>query len=265
MNSDNTIAVYVDFENVALGLKDEKQPEFDIHIVLEKLLNLGRILVKNAYSDWQRYRDYRKALHESGFVLIEIPHTKYAGKNSADIKMVVDALDLCYTRDHIDTFALISGDSDFTPLVNKLRENGKTVIGIGVRNSSSGLLIESCDDFWYYDELTDKPSIRSGNQDNKALDESKLQPHSQIFEQLTGTARSLLEHRGEFVWASHVKQALKRKQPNFSERSLGYGSFSEVLEEAQDRNLIELQKDVASGSYKITRVTNGKRSLKHMS
>ncbi|MFT4604356.1 MAG: hypothetical protein ACI9W4_001087 [Rhodothermales bacterium] len=252
MNSDKALAVYVDFENVAIGLKDMPGPEFDVNVVLEKLVEKGRILVKNAYCDWHKYQESRRPLHESGFVLVEIPHARWSGKNSADIRMVVDALDLCYTRPHIDTFALVTGDSDFTPLVGKLREYGKRVIGIGVRNSSSKLLIESCDDFWYYDELAggkeeEEPALEKTEKPELDGRPSRVR----MFKRLAATSHSMIDDRGEAVWASHVKQVFKRKQPNFSEGYYGYPSFSDLLEDGKKRGFLEIEKDKDSGGYRI--------------
>ncbi|MBO6575447.1 MAG: NYN domain-containing protein [Rhodothermales bacterium] len=254
MSSDNNIAVYVDFENVALGLRDRDQPDFDVEIVLEKLLEKGRILVKNAYCDWSSYQGARRPLHEAGFVLVEIPHARWSGKNSADIRMVVDALDLCYTRPHIDVFALVTGDSDFTPLVGKLREQGKRVIGIGVRDSSSKLLIESCDDFWYYDEIA---GSRVPEEPEANGEKEKGKPsRTRLFKRLAATAHSMIDDRGEAVWASHVKQVFKRKQPNFSEGFYGFSSFSELLEEASRKGFLEIERDKNSGGHRIRSATS---------
>jgi len=264
MNVEKRIAVYVDYENVAIGLRGKNRPNFDIHVALERLLEKGRILVKNAYCDWQSYRDARRPMHEAGFTLVEIPHLRYSGKNSADIRMVVDALDLCYTRDHIDTFALVTGDSDFTPLVSKLRENGKEVIGIGVEDSSSNLLIEACDEFWYYEELAKQPvptrreraPADTGEEPSKKGDDTKKKTESKalMLTRVAETARSLIDDRGEAVWASHVKQVLKRKQPNFSESAYGFRSFGQLIENARDRGLIEIERDKASGGYRVLSV-----------
>lgn len=255
MSSDNNIAVYVDFENVALGLRDRAKPEFDVEVVLERLLERGRILVKNAYCDWSSYQDARRPLHEAGFVLVEIPHARWSGKNSADIRMVVDALDLCYTRPHIDLFALVTGDSDFTPLVGKLRENGKRVVGIGVKDSSSKLLIESCDDFWYYDEIAGSRVVDEEPVPANGREDPGKPSRSRMFKRLAGTAHSLIDDRGEAVWASHVKQVFKRKQPNFSERYYGFASFSELLEGANKRGFMEIERDPGSGGYRILSAT----------
>jgi len=251
MSSDNTLAVFIDFENVALGLKDKPGPGFQVEVVLERLVEKGRILVKNAYCDWHRYQDSRRSLHEAGFVLIEIPHTRWSGKNSADIRMVVDALDLCYTRPHIDTFALVTGDSDFTPLVSKLREYGKRVIGIGVRDSSSKLLIESCDDFLYYDEIEGGRAEEEPAQVASPAEEPGKRNPNTMFRRLSSTAHSMIEDRGEAVWASHVKQVFKRKQPNFSESYYGFNGFSDLLEEAKKKGFLEIERDKVSGGYRV--------------
>src|SRR5438876_8995759 len=151
--SNATMAVFLDLENIVLGTRDAHYPTFDIQKVLERLLLKGQIVVKKAYCDFDRYKEFKRALHEAAFELIEIPHVRQSGKNSADIRVVVDALDLCYTKGHVDTFVIVSGDSDFSPLVSKLRENAKTVIGMGVKNSTSDLFINNCDQFLYYDDL----------------------------------------------------------------------------------------------------------------
>ena len=278
------IAIYCDFENVALGVRDAKFEKLDIQLILERLLDKGKIVVKKAYSDWERYKTARRPLHEAGFELIEIPHVSYSGKNSADIRLVVDALDLCYTKGHVDVFAIVSGDSDFSPLVSKLRENNKQVIGLGVKNSSSDLLIENCDEFIYYDDLVrnklgskqtggrrakavrekekergkdkDKPKearapadkARKDRPDDSVEDESRK---AEAFELVLETVEALFRDRGDNLWGSMVKQTLKRKRPSFSESFHGYRSFNELLEDAQARELLELQKDDKSGGYII--------------
>ena len=161
-NDTNNLALFCDFENVALGVREARYEEFDVKKVLERLLLKGNIVVKKAYCDWERYKDFKKGMHEAAFEMIEIPHVRMSGKNSADIRMVVDALDLCYTKAHVDTFVIISGDSDFSPLVSKLRENNKTVIGVGVKKSSSDLLIANCDEFIFYDDLVRERQKRPG-------------------------------------------------------------------------------------------------------
>jgi uncharacterized protein (TIGR00288 family) len=261
------LAVYCDFENVALGVRDARYAQFDIRKVLERLLLKGSIVVKKAYCDWERYKEFKAAMHEAAFELIEIPHVRQSGKNSADIRMVVDALDLCYTKAHVDTFVIVSGDSDFSPLVSKLRENNKTVIGVGVKNSSSDLLIANCDEFIYYDDLVRKqqprkravrkpPAARSGGAKGKEGKEPKEDKDAEdrtqaALDLIMGTLEALAEERGaeEKIWGSMVKQTLKRRRPGFNESYYGFRSFNRLLEEAADRGLLELERDEKSGGY----------------
>ena len=272
---DNNLALFCDFENVALGVRDAKYPKFDVGLVLERLLLKGSIVVKKAYCDWDRYKEFKPTMHDAAFELIEIPHTRQSGKNSADIRMVVDALDLCYTKEHLDTFVIISGDSDFSPLVGKLRENAKTVIGIGVKNSTSDLLMNSCDEFIYYDDLvraSDKTRSRSKQPARKKA-AAKKQPkasakksaaaddvaadtgtHDEAIDLVLDTAEGLMGERGDRVWGSMIKQTLKRRRPGFSESFFGFRSFSDLLEEAEDRGLLELEMDDRSGGYVIRAV-----------
>jgi uncharacterized protein (TIGR00288 family) len=284
MESAPNIAIFCDYENVALGVRDAKFESFDIQLVLARLLDKGKVVVKKAYSDWERYKAARRPLHEAGFELIEIPHVSYSGKNSADIRLVVDALDLCYTKGHVDMFAIVSGDSDFSPLVSKLRENDKQVIGLGVKNSSSDLLIENCDEFIFYDDLVrdraaQKKSQRGGSRASRAKAREKEKAKesrdskpsksprektrgergeessedaaraSEAMEIVLDTTESLFRDRGDNVWGSMIKQTLKRKRPSFSESYYGFRSFNELLEDAQSRGLLELQKDEKSGGY----------------
>ncbi len=325
------IAIFSDFENVAIGVRDAKYDTFDIHLVLERLLDKGNIVVKKAYADWDRYKSYKKVMHETSFELIEIPHVSYSGKNSADIRMVVDALDLCYTKSHVDMFVIISGDSDFSPLVSKLRENNKKVIGVGVKNSSSDLLIDNCDEYIFYDDLvrekrkhapktegrsSSSSNTREGIKDRSTAAQSttaataaattevaekeqsprettrsgatsaqkpgrgaSLRVSSETTETpaaadrtrapkaatkadetgrqeealdiVLDTAESLFRERDENLWGSMVKQTLKRKRPHFSETFFGYRNFSDLLEDAERRGLLELKKDEKSGGYLI--------------
>jgi len=251
------LALFCDFENVALGVREARYAEFDVKKVLERLLLKGNIVVKKAYCDWERYRDFRKAMHEAAFELIEIPHVRMSGKNSADIRMVVDALDLCYTKSHVDTFVIISGDSDFSPLVSKLRENNKTVIGVGVKKSSSDLLIANCDEFIYYDDLVrDKPKRPSRRKPAPSAPGTPQGPAAEggdkkqeALDLVLETVEALVSERGagEKIWGSMVKQALKRRQPGFNETYYGFRSFSRLLEEAASRGLIEVEEDEKSG------------------
>ena len=257
-------ALFCDFENIALGVRDANYEKFDIGKVLERLLLKGSILVKKAYCDWDRYKAFKPAMHEAAFELIEIPHLRQSGKNSADIRMVVDALDLCYTKAHVETFVIISGDSDFSPLVSKLRENDKMVIGVGVKNSSSDLLIANCDDFIYYDDLvrekkrpTKKPPAKQTGQAEtgagKKNDETRRQ---QAIDLITETLEALVAERGgeDKIWGSMVKQALKRRKPGFNESYYGFRSFNGLLEEAERSGEITLERDEKSGGY-IVRLT----------
>jgi uncharacterized protein (TIGR00288 family) len=298
------IAVFCDFENVALGVRDAKYSKFDIGKVLEKLLLKGSIVVKKAYCDWERYKEFKAPMHEASFELIEIPHVRMSGKNSADIRMVVDALDLCYTKSHVDTFVIVSGDSDFSPLVSKLRENNKLVIGVGVKSSTSDLLIANCDEFIYYDDLVRKDEQRRGRRRAPAKQPSQAaakqsasgagaappsaaspasppateataaefappqvsaeSPRSEdekkqeAFDLVLATIEALAEDReeDEKIWGSMIKQALKRQRPGFNETYHGFRSFSQLLEEAQARKLIEIEKDEKSGGYVVKAIAS---------
>lgn len=260
------LAVFCDFENVALGVRDARFDEFNIGKVLDRLLLKGSIVVKKAYCDWERYKDFKAEMHEAAFELIEIPHVRQSGKNSADIRMVVDALDLCYTKSHVDTFVIVSGDSDFSPLVSKLRENNKVVIGVGVKNSSSDLLIANCDEFIFYDDLVRKKKPQKKSQRKPQRQESKAPavtlPEKEAEERtqealdfIMETLEALAEERGseDKIWGSMVKQTLKRFRPGFNESYYGFRSFNRLLEEAAARDLMELEPDEKSGGYIIRR------------
>jgi uncharacterized protein (TIGR00288 family) len=261
------MALFCDFENVALGVRDAKYAKFDINKVLERLLLKGSIVVKKAYCDWDRYKEFKSDMHQASFELIEIPHVSMSGKNSADIRMVVDALDLCYTKSHVDTFVVISGDSDFSPLVSKLRENDKTVIGVGVKNSSSDLLIANCDEFIFYDDLVrEKPARRPPRKKGPAKPTSAgdgAQKDSEdktdeALELVMQTVEALIAERGsdEKIWGSMVKQALKRRNPGFNESYYGFSSFSKLLDEAESRNMLQLERDEKSGGYIVKSVAH---------
>jgi uncharacterized protein (TIGR00288 family) len=265
------MALFCDFENIALGVRDANYDRFDIGKVIERLLLKGNIIVKKAYCDWDRYKEFKPAMHEASFEMIEIPHVHQSGKNSADIRMVVDALDLCYTKSHVDTFVVISGDSDFSPLVSKLRENNKIVIGIGVENSTSDLLMANCDEFIYYDDLvrrkpTRKKKVAKNDKDAKdtarkpargsaakpamsAADKKKQQAWDLTVE----TYEALVEERGEGgrIWGSMIKQTLKRRKPGFSESHYGFRSFNQLLEEAGARGILDLEPEEKSGGFII--------------
>jgi uncharacterized protein (TIGR00288 family) len=262
----NNMALFCDFENVALGVKEAKYAQFDINKVIERLLLKGSIVVKKAYCDWDRYKDFKAGMHQASFELIEIPHVRQSGKNSADIRMVVDALDLCYTKSHVDTFVIISGDSDFSPLVSKLRENDKTVIGVGVKKSTSDFLIAKCDEFIYYDDLVreEKKVKQAVRKKVERKTTTKAAPASaepsangdenrkqEALDLVLETLEALVAERGdeEKIWGSMVKQALKRRKPGFHESYYGFRSFNSLLEEAKARGLVELQGDEKSGGY----------------
>jgi uncharacterized protein (TIGR00288 family) len=258
------MALFCDFENIALGVRDADDGQFDIGKVLERLLAKGNIVVKKAYCDWARYKDLKPAMHEASFELIEIPHVRQSGKNSADIRMVVDALDLCYTKEHVDTFVIISGDSDFSPLVSKLRENNKTVIGVGVKNSTSDLLIANCDEFIYYDDLVQRKRTRAKATAGKAIrkpargkkateNETDEDRKQEAWDLIVETYEALLQERGEGekIWGSMIKQALKRRKPGFAESYYGFRSFGDLLEEAKSRGILELERDEKSGGFLV--------------
>ncbi|MFN6961937.1 MAG: NYN domain-containing protein [Rhodocyclaceae bacterium] len=245
---DISMAVFCDFENIALGVRDAQYEKFDIGPVLERLLLKGSIVVKKAYCDWERYKSFKAAMHEANFELIEIPHVRQSGKNSADIRMVVDALDLCYTKSHVNTFVIISGDSDFSPLVSKLRENAKRVIGVGVKQSTSDLLIANCDEFIYIDDLMRKKA-REDKQAKKPVDPQEMEARrTKGIEMAASTLEALLEDRSddEKVWASVLKEAIKRRHPGFNEAYHGFKTFGALLEEAARRGLMEVGREANS-------------------
>ena len=260
-----SMAVFCDFENVALGVRDAKYEKFDIKPVLERLLLKGSIVIKKAYCDWGRYKTFKAALHEANFELIEIPHIRQSGKNSADIRLVVDALDLCYTKSHVNTFVIISGDSDFSPLVSKLRENAKQVIGVGVKKSTSDLLIANCDEFIFYDDLVREiehttakrdtpeaqPAAKRTPAEEKRPGEELETRKSHAINMAVETFDALVSERGDSgkIWASTLKQAIKRRKPGFNESYYGFRAFGNLLEEAQARGLLELARDEKSGTY----------------
>lgn len=283
---EHTMAIFCDFENLAIGVRDAKYDKFDMGKVLEHLLIKGGIVVKKAYCDWDRYREHKRAMHEAAFEMIEIPHVRQGGKNSADIRMVVDALDLCYTKSHVDTFVIVSGDSDFSPLVSKLRENNKHVIGVGVKNSTGDIFIKNCDEFIFYDDLVreqprrkqaarpqpKKPQPQPGrSKENNAAQPPKSggaapasPPSSEPAAKSAGdpdeaidvfmeTVDAMMNERGgnQAIWASAVKQTIKRRQPQFSERYHGFRSFAALVQAAGERGYIHITKDAKSGDYQI--------------
>ncbi|HEY8019688.1 MAG TPA: NYN domain-containing protein, partial [Thermoanaerobaculia bacterium] len=239
------IAMFCDFENIALGVRDSEISKFDITLVLERLVEKGKIIVKKAYADWERYSDYKRPFHEAAIELIDIPQKYYSGKNSADIKMVVDAMDLPYSKEHLDTFVLLSGDSDFSPLVSKLKENNKYVIGIGVKNSSSNLLVDNCDEFIYYEDVWRDSA--------KAPQLAGLtKKAAEAFSLMVESIQALVRENKDVLWGSMIKQTMQRKKPSFNEGYYGYSTFSELLEDAERKNIIKLKKDQRSGTYIVT-------------
>ncbi|MEE8153086.1 MAG: NYN domain-containing protein [candidate division NC10 bacterium] len=249
MNDERKLAFFMDFENIALGVREAKYKSFEISLVLERLVEKGKIMVKRAYADWEKYAEYRRAFHGAAIELIEIPRRSYSGKNSADIRMVVDAMDLSYSKEHIDTFVIASGDSDFSPLVSKLRENNRFVIGLGVKNSSSELLVANCDEFIYYEDLVRR--IKKPRMEN-------LPPKkASVFELLVDSILALLRENKDVLWASMVKQTMMRKRPDFNESYSGYSTFSKLLEDASKHNIVELKRDDRSRTYIVVGLGEG--------
>ncbi|CAH2782188.1 MAG: Maebl [uncultured Paraburkholderia sp.] len=277
-NETVSMALFCDFENVALGVRDTKYDKFDIKLVLERLLLKGSIVVKKAYCDWDRYKSFKGAMHEANFELIEIPHVRQSGKNSADIRLVVDALDLCYTKSHVNTFVIISGDSDFSPLVSKLRENAKQVIGVGVQQSTSDLLIANCDEFFFYDDLvresqravvkressrqqkSAQPTAKPSQDEEKSRNKEDLEKRrTKAVEIAVQTFDALASERGDSgkIWASVLKNAIKRRKPDFNETYYGFRAFGNLLEEAHARGLLEFGRDEKSGAYVYRSTVSG--------
>ncbi len=239
------LALFIDFENIAIGVRDAHYRKFDVNLVLERLLDKGKLLVKKAYADWSRYSDYKRSFHEAAIELIEVPQKSIGGKNSADIRLVVDAMDMSFQKDHINCFVVASGDSDFSPLVSKLKENNKYVIGLGVKNSTSDLLIENCDEFIFYEDLVRgqaRPMPAIGNLPEKV---------QECFGLLVDSVLALQRENKEILWGSMVKETMKRKKPSFNETYYGFRTFSHLLEEAQRKNIVVLRRDQKSGSYVV--------------
>jgi uncharacterized protein (TIGR00288 family) len=243
---EHTLAVFIDFENLALGFKGKRDKRFEIQKVLERLVEKGKLIVKKAYADWADYAEYKKPLHEAAIELIEIPKRAMTGKNSADIRLCVDALDLCYSKEHIDTFVIVSGDSDFSPLVSKLKENGKRVIGLGMKESSSNLLIDNCDEFIYYEDLERPLGIPP------KIEQDLPEKKKEAFQLLVDSVVALVRENKEVLWSSMVKETMKRKKPSFNEAYHGYRTFSDLLEDAEKEGIIQLRTDTRSGTYVIT-------------
>jgi uncharacterized protein (TIGR00288 family) len=239
------IALFCDLENIALGVRDSEVKRFEIQLVLERLLEKGKIIVKRAYADWERYSEFKVAFHESAIELIDIPQRRYTGKNSADIKMVVDAMDLSYSKEHLDTFVILSGDSDFSPLVSKLKENNRYVIGIGVKNSSSNLLVDNCDEFIYYEDVW---RDREKSPELTGLTKKK----AEVFSLLTDSILALQRENKDVLWGSMIKQTMQRKKPSFNEGYYGYSTFTELLQDAERHQIVKLKKDQRSGTLVVT-------------
>lgn len=248
---EHKIALFIDFENIALGLRESGYKQFDINLVLARLLEKGKVVVRRAYADWERYGQYKRAFHEAAIELIDVPLKAYSGKNSADIRMVVDALDLCYAKEFVTTFALCSGDSDFSPLVSKLRENDKYVIGIGVKNSTSELLISNCDEFIFYEDLI--RSLAETTPSLAGLPEKK----QECFALLVDAIKALMRDGKEVLWGSMIKQTMQRKKPEFNEEYYGYPTFTALLKDAETHHIVKLRKDERSGTYVVTGFDTG--------
>jgi len=242
---EHTLAVFIDFENLALGFRGKRDRRFEIRKVLERLVEKGKLIVKKAYADWADYAEYKKPLHEAAIELIEIPKRAMTGKNSADIRLCVDALDLCYSKEHIDTFVIVSGDSDFSPLVSKLKENGKRVIGLGMKESSSNLLVDNCDEFIYYEDLERPLGIPP------KIEQDLPEKKKEAFQLLVDSVVALVRENKEVLWSSMVKETMKRKKPSFNESYHGYRTFSDLLEDAEKEGVIQLRTDTRSGTYVI--------------
>jgi uncharacterized protein (TIGR00288 family) len=250
-DGERNLAVYIDFENLAMGFEGGRT-QFDIGRVLDRLLEKGKVIVKVAYADWSRFRNYTKPLHEAGIALTEIPKRSMTGKNSADIRLVVDAMDMSYSKEHIDTFVIVSGDSDFSPLVAKLKENGKYVIGLGMKESTSKLLADHCDEFIYYEELETEAAALPATEGSQAISGEQKEAFTLVLD----AARAIIREN-ELALASRIKETIKRKRPSFAESSYGYRSFSELLEDAEEAGLLELKVDDLSGTLVVTRVKGG--------
>ncbi|MFC1707701.1 NYN domain-containing protein [Planctomycetota bacterium] len=244
-----TLALFIDFENLALGVRDEGA-KLNMRLILDRLVEKGKVLVKRAYCDWTRFSEYKQRLQELGIDLIEIPQRRIGGKNSADIRLVVDAMEVCYEKSHLDVFVVASGDSDFSPLVSKLRENNKAVIGCGVKSSTSNLLVENCDEFIFYDDLVRSTKKTKG--DTRSLPDrlSKLPKQKRAaFGHLIDAIEALIRENKQVLWGSMIKETIKRKRPSFNESFHGYSTFSRLLEDAQRQNLVQLKRDEVSGGY----------------
>jgi len=250
MSEEPLIAVFVDFENLALGVRDMKGGAFKVDLILKRLLEKGRIVFKRAYCDWSHYQNDVRDFHSHGIELVDIPRTRMSGKNSADIHMVVDAVDLCYAKQHIDIFALLTGDSDFSPLVSKLKENNKRVIGCGVKNSTSKLLINNCDEFIYYDDLVREAAPKPDKKRGPKKEAGESDKSAKALDQLMEIVRSL-DRDYDPIWGSMVKQTIRRVHPGFNESYAGYRNFGELLRDAEKRGYVDLDYDEGRGNYTV--------------
>jgi uncharacterized protein (TIGR00288 family) len=251
MQQQRNLALYIDFDNMAIGFKNKRSQKFNIRLVLNRLLEKGRIITKRAYADWDHYGTYKQELHAHGIDLIEIPKRSMTGKNSADIRLVVDAIDLCHTNQHLDTFVIVSGDSDFSPLVSKLRENNKTIIGIGMKDSTSNLLVENCDEFIFYEDIGDEVKRSDKVMDKKGVPTTKLRG----LKLLVKAINALLREGTEILYSSLIKDTMKRMDPSFSESALGYSNFGEFLEDAQRHDVLDASRDQArGGTWVVTKL-----------
>jgi uncharacterized protein (TIGR00288 family) len=261
---ERSLAMFVDLENLAMGFQNPRKTKFEIQKVLERLVEKGKLIVKKAYADWGRYQGYCAPFHESAIELIEIPKRSQTGKNSADIRLVVDAMDLAWSKPHVDTFVIVSGDSDFSPLVSKLKENGKHVIGLGMKGSTSDLLRDNCDEFIYYEDLE-----RQEQDDQQlATDLSADIPERkrEVYALLIEACKALRRENHEVLYASMIKDTMKRKKPSFNESYYGYRSFTHLLEEADNQAIVDIERNPKSGTYVVTRIYGephaaGKRPL----
>ncbi|MEZ5331009.1 MAG: NYN domain-containing protein [Thermoanaerobaculia bacterium] len=256
-NDERRIALFCDLENIALGVRDSEIKKLDINLIMERLIEKGKIIVKKAYADWERYSEFKRPFHEAAIEMIDIPQKYYSGKNSADIKMAVDALELCYNKEHVDTFAILSGDSDFSPLVSKLRESNKQVLGVGVKNSSSNLLIDNCDEFLFYEDIW-REQQKAPKLDGMSKKDGVSKKKSEAFSLMIDSIKALMRENKDVLWGSMIKQTMQRKRPSFNEGYHGYGSFSELLEDAERQNIIKLKKDPRSGTYVVTGFSSGR-------
>ncbi|MDG3003663.1 NYN domain-containing protein [Paludisphaera mucosa] len=258
---ERSLAVFIDLENLAMGFQSQRKVKFDVQKVLERLVEKGKLIVKKSYADWSRYPNYTAPFHESAIELIEIPKRSQTGKNSADIRLVVDAMDLAWSKPHVDTFVIVSGDSDFSPLVSKLKENGKHVIGLGMKGSTSELLRDNCDEFIYYEDL----ERQEQNEQQLAIDLNAYLPANltekqrEVFSLLMESCAALRRENHEVLYASMIKDTMKRKMPSFDESYFGYRSFTHMLEDADNLELVDIERNPKSGTYMVTRVS-GERS-----